>query len=75
MKPMAFRDNLAKLRSLAGEKGYNLVRAPIRDCWFLVNDATGEMALSPKGTTAFSVERAIKFLSAERSGTNSRAPR
>ena len=38
---MAFRDNLAKLRGLAGEKGYRLEKAPIRDCWFLVNEATG----------------------------------
>jgi hypothetical protein len=60
---MAFRDNLAKLRSLAGEKGYELEKAPIRDCWFLVNERTGKPAVSDKGTTAFSVERAIKFLS------------
>ena len=43
---MAFPD-AAKLRGLAGEKGYPLVRAPVRDCWFLVNDAT-EMVVSPK---------------------------
>ena len=60
---MAFRDNLAKLRSLAGETGYRLERAPIRDTWFLVHEATGEKAMSERGTTAFSVEKAIRFLS------------
>ena len=59
---MAFRDNLAKLHSLAGAKGYRLEKAPIRDCWFLINEKTGKPAVSDKGTTAFSVERAIKFL-------------
>jgi hypothetical protein len=39
---------------------------PIRDCWFLVNEETGDLAVSDRGTTAFSVERAIKFLSALR---------
>lgn len=63
---MAFRDNLAKLRSLAGEKGFELEKAPIRDCWFLVDEKSGKPAISYKGTTAFSVDRAIKFLSAQR---------
>ena len=61
---MAFRDNLAKLRSLTGEKGYRLKKAPIRDCWFLIDEKTDRPAVSDRGTTAFSVERAIKFLSA-----------
>jgi len=59
---MAFRDQLAKLRGLANEKGFRLERAPPRDCWFLVHVATGELAISDRGTSAFSVERAIKFL-------------
>jgi hypothetical protein len=72
---MAFRDNIAKLRGLAGEKGYRLEKAPIRDSWFLINEATGQLAVSDRGTTAFSVERAIKFLSTDRSGTKSGAQR
>ena len=61
---MAFRDNLAKLRGLAGEKGYRLESAPISGTWFLVDERTGARAMSDRGTTAFSAERAIKFLSA-----------
>jgi hypothetical protein len=68
---MAFRDNLAKLRGLAGEEGYRLDKAPIRDCWFLVNEKTGKPAVSDKGTTAFSVERAIKFLTTSRDRSRS----
>ena len=59
---MAFRDNLAKLRSLAGEKGYRLRKGPISGTWFLVDEVTGELAMSDRGTTAFSVARAITFL-------------
>ncbi len=58
---MARRDDTAKLRGLAGELGYELVKAPIRGCWFLV-DEKGDNAVSDRGTTAFSVERAIRFL-------------
>ena len=61
---MAFRDNLSKLRSLAGEKGYRLRKGPISGTWFLVKEETGELAMSDRGTTEFRVERAIKFLSA-----------
>lgn len=60
---MAFRDQTAKLRGLAGEKGYALEKAPISGTWFLIDEKTGEKAMSERGTTAFSVERAIKFLS------------
>ena len=34
---MAFRDTLAKLRSLGGEKGYRLEKAPIPDCGLFVD--------------------------------------
>ena len=57
------RDALAQLRSVAGEKGYHLERAPIRDCWFLIDERTGKPAVSDRGTTAFTIDRAIKFLS------------
>jgi hypothetical protein len=63
---MALRDDIANLRSLAGELGYRLEQAPISGSWFLVNEDTGELAMSDRGTTAFSVEQAIKFLSALR---------
>jgi hypothetical protein len=61
---LAFRDQTAKLRALAGEKGYLLEKAPISGTWFLVEEKTGEKAMSDRGTTAFSVDRAIEFLSA-----------
>ena len=60
----AFADGPATLRSLAGEKGYRLESALIGTCWYLVNAATGERALSDLGTSVFTVKRAIKFLSA-----------
>lgn len=60
---MAFRDNLAKLRGVAGE-GYRLERSVLRDRWILIEEVTGKPAVSDRGTTAFSVERAIKFLAA-----------
>lgn len=59
---MAFRDKTAQLRGLAAEKGYRLEKAPISGTWFLVDEAAGERAMSDRGTTAFSIERAIKFL-------------
>ena len=58
------RDNIAKLCGLASEKGYRLEKAPISGTWCLVNERSGERAMSDKGTTAFSVERAIAFLKA-----------
>ena len=53
---MAFRDKLAKLRSLAGEKGYRLERGVVRDTWILTHEKTGKHAVSNSGKTAFSVE-------------------
>ena len=58
------RTAVARLRDLAGEKGYRLEKAPISGTWFLVDERTGERAMSDRGTTAFSAERAIKFLAA-----------
>jgi hypothetical protein len=63
---MAFRDNIAKLRGLANATDYRLEKAPISGTWFLVNEETGELAVSERGTTAFSVDRAVRFLSALR---------
>ena len=61
---MARRDDLGKLRGIAGELGYKLVKAPIRGCWFLVDERTGRHAVSDRDTTGFGVEAAIKFLKA-----------
>jgi hypothetical protein len=47
---------------LAGEKGYRLERGVVRDTWILTDEKTGKQAVSDRGTTAFSVERAIAFL-------------
>lgn len=65
---MARRDDLAKLRSLAGELGYRLERAPARGCWFLMHEATGKAAVSERGTTAFGVVRALTFLTKKQRG-------
>jgi hypothetical protein len=54
---------MAALRSLAGEAGCTLEKAPNRGCWFLISDKDGKPAVSDRGTTAFTVDRAIKFLS------------
>ena len=44
---MAFRDNLAKLRSLAGEHGYRLEQAT---SWQLVDGSTGAKVTSDCGS-------------------------
>ena len=59
---MPRRDDLARLRGLAGAKGFRLEKAPPRDCWFLINEKTGKLAVSDRGTTAFSAEKAITYL-------------
>jgi hypothetical protein len=56
------RDDLAELRALAGEKGFDLERANMRDRWRLVDEATGELAKNESGSAAFTVAAAIKFL-------------
>ncbi len=59
---MARRDDLAKLRGRAAERGYTLERAIRRNCWRLVN-AKGETVVNPRnGSTAFSVVDAMGFL-------------
>jgi hypothetical protein len=39
-------------------------KAPIDDRWFLIDEATSQLAFSDKGTAASSVNRAINFLPA-----------
>ncbi len=46
---MAFRDNLAKLRGLAGEKGYRLERAMMNNRWRLIDDTTEPPAVNQHG--------------------------
>ena len=36
-------------RGLAGEKGYELEKAPISGTWFLINEKTGKHAVSDRG--------------------------
>ena len=57
------RDDLGKLRGLAGEKGYRLDKLPQRGCWQLVDEATGEIAERPDGATAFNVSPGAIILS------------
>ena len=56
------RDDMGKLRALAGENGYRLDKLPQRGCWQLVNEETGEIATRPDGATAFNATRALSFL-------------
>ena len=44
---MALRDQMATLRSLCGELGYELVQLPNRDSWKLVDEKTGEPLMNP----------------------------
>ena len=60
---MAADNQVTLLRTLAAEKGYLIARAPLRDCWFLVHEATGEI-VSDSGRTALTLERAMAFLGA-----------
>jgi hypothetical protein len=46
------RDDLAQLRALAGEKGFDLERATMLDRWRLVDEATGELAKNENGSVA-----------------------
>ena len=34
----------------------------MRGCWFLINEATGKLAIKPNETTAFTIKQAIRFL-------------
>ena len=51
------RDDLGKLRGLAGDVGYRLDKLPMRDRWHLTDEKTGKVAEKPNGATAFSVPR------------------
>ena len=44
---MAPRDDLARLRGLAGELGFSLLRLPPRDTWKLIDDKTGKAVMNP----------------------------
>ena len=55
------RDDIGKLRGLAGEKGYRLDKLPQRGCRQLVEEATGKIAEKPDGATAFNVTQALSF--------------
>ena len=68
---MAFRDNLAKLRGLAGEKGYRLERAMMNNRWRLIDDTTERPAVNLHGSTAFTMGDAIKFLNSPEAARNS----
>lgn len=59
---MARRDDLAKLRGLAGERGLSIEKAYRRNCWRLV-DGTGKAITNPRdGSVAFTVAAATAFL-------------
>ena len=56
--------DLANVRALAAEKGYLAERAHVRDCWRLIDEATGEYVRRKSGTTVFTLAQAIQFLKA-----------
>ena len=63
------REDIAKLRELAGELGYRLEPLPIRWCWQLIDEDTGEAAQRADGATAFNATQALSFFrSLRRSG-------
>ena len=43
------------MRGLVAELGYQLEPLPIKQCWELVHEETGEVAKRPDGATAFNV--------------------
>ena len=54
---------IAQLKELAVVKGYRPERAFFRDKWYLINEATGNYALTPRGTPAiFLVMEAVRYL-------------
>ena len=61
---MATRDDLAQLRALAGERGYSVERAIMRGRWRLRDDKSGDLAVNRRGSAAFTIAEAIKFLKA-----------
>ena len=59
---MRRRDDVARLRGLAGEVGYTVERAMRRSHWRLT-DERGLPVVDPKtGATAFTIEAAMRFL-------------
>lgn len=59
---MAARDDLARLRGLAGDRGYTVERAVRRNHWRLT-DESGLPVVDPKtGATAFTMAAAMRFL-------------
>ena len=45
------REDIAKVRGLAGELGYRLEPLPIRRCWQLIAEETGDAAQRTDGAT------------------------
>lgn len=59
---MASRDDIGRLRGLAGEMGYTVDPAIRRNHWRMT-DARGVPVVDPKtGATAFTIEAAMRFL-------------
>jgi hypothetical protein len=63
-QPYSRRDREAAMRALAIEKGFAAKRAPTKVLWVLTDERTGEKAVEPTGTTAFTEQQALKFLKA-----------
>ncbi len=61
---MATRDDVAQLRALAGERDYSIERAIMRGRWRLRDDKTGDLAVNRRGSAAFTITEAVKFLRA-----------
>ena len=68
------RDDDAKLRAQAAERGYRLEPLPIRRCWQLIDERTGEAARRPDGATAFNVVQGLSFFRSIKRPGGARAP-
>ena len=56
------RDDLAQLRALAGEKGFIIEQALMKDRYRLIEERTDVLIRNAQGSVAFTIEAAIKFL-------------
>ncbi len=57
------RENLARLRSLAAEKGLVLHRGVVANTWVMIDPGTGKPLLSDRAASAMPAKNAIKLLS------------
>jgi hypothetical protein len=52
------RTDIARLHTLAAEKGYFAERALVRGCWRLISETTGDWVLRESRTSVFTLAQA-----------------